>query len=112
MTFSHNGFQKAYNEVCIMEQLRGLPGIAELQDYGVGPQALCLVLRRYRCSLKDWRRQHAPAGLNPASLQLYLNVFVQVRDGRRGCHHPDKKAQRQCLLTPRNGHDCCFFQLY
>lgn len=64
-----------------MESLRGAPGIAELLDYGFGHQSLCLVLRCYRCSLKEWRRQHAAAGLKPQHLPLYLNIFQQVRCG-------------------------------
>lgn len=104
---SHNGFYKLYNEVAIMEALRGLHGVAALLDYGVGRRALCLVLRRYRCSLKEWRRRQAPQGLAPAALPLYLRAFGQVLRAagalqERNIVHHDLKCDN-VFVEPRLG---------
>ncbi|KAG2493918.1 hypothetical protein HYH03_007854 [Edaphochlamys debaryana] len=59
-----------YGEVAIMERFRGCEGICQLLDYGMHDDAYWIVMRRYRCSLAEWRGRQKPLSdlLPPASL--------------------------------------------
>lgn len=73
-----------FGEVSILERYRGCEGVCQLLDYGLQGRAFWLVMRRYRCSLAEWRaRQHA-APTQPAAALLYLRVLRQVRQGGPG----------------------------
>ncbi|KAL4458989.1 hypothetical protein ABPG75_013854 [Micractinium tetrahymenae] len=94
-------------EVSILEALSGCRQACQLYDYGVDPaaDAMFLVLKDYRCSLRQWRsRQPAsPAG----QLRLYYAVFAEVVSAvgallERGVVHFDLKCDN-CLLEPLPG---------
>lgn len=50
--------------------------VCRLYDYGCDDECLYLVLKDYRCSLKEWRGRHA--GDPARQLLLYLNVYLQA----------------------------------
>eukprot|EP00887_Chlorella_sp_A99_P006671 scaffold3.g6671.t1 len=94
-------------EVGVLTALAGCPAACALHDFGVDPgaEALALVLKSYRCSLKQWRaRQPAsPAG----QLRLYLSIFQEVVAAvaelqARGVVHFDLKCDN-VLLEPLPG---------
>src|SRR5438105_1905514 len=65
-----------FTEVAILERFKGQPAICQLYDYAIDADGIVLVLRCYRCSLKEWRnRQQGGAGPH---LRLYLAIFAQV----------------------------------
>ncbi|KAK9811788.1 hypothetical protein WJX72_010021 [[Myrmecia] bisecta] len=65
-----------FSEVAILERFRGQASICQLYDYGIDADSFVLVLRCYRCSLKEWRTRQPP-GPGP-QLRLYLALFAQV----------------------------------
>ena len=70
-----------YGEVLILERYRGCRGICQLVDYGLAPEAYWIVMKRYRCSLAEWRqRMHGVGGgpSNPGVAALYSAVLLQV----------------------------------
>jgi hypothetical protein len=67
-----------HSEVTILEALAGRPTACAMYDFGLDPgaDAMCLVLRDYRCSLKQWRARQA--GPPAAHLRLYYAIFREV----------------------------------
>jgi hypothetical protein len=58
----------------------GHPGVCQLLDYGLAPTGYWLVMRRYACSLAEWRMRQPPAtAQSPAALAMYLGVLQEVR---------------------------------
>ncbi|KAG2424575.1 hypothetical protein HXX76_014455 [Chlamydomonas incerta] len=49
-----------FGEVAIMERFRGHECICQLLDYGMHDDAYWIVMRRYRCSLAEWRQRQRP----------------------------------------------------
>ena len=97
-----------HSEVTILDTLAGRPSACKMFDFGLDPgaDALLLVLKDYRCSLKQWRAVQAadPA----AQLRLYYAVFreVVVAVGElldAGVIHFDLKCDN-ILLEPLPGH--------
>jgi serine/threonine protein kinase len=67
-----------HSEVTILDTLAGRPSACKMFDFGLDPgaDALLLVLKDYRCSLKQWRAvQPADPG---TQLRLYYAVFREV----------------------------------
>ncbi|KAL4536328.1 hypothetical protein Ndes2526A_g05859 [Nannochloris sp. 'desiccata'] len=67
-----------HSEVTILDTLTGRPSACKMFDFGLDPSAdaLLLVLKDYRCSLKQWR---AVQPADPAAqLRLYYSVFREV----------------------------------
>ncbi len=67
-----------HSEVTILDTLAGRPSACKMFDFGLDPgaDALLLVLKDYRCSLKQWR---AVQPSDPATqLRLYYAVFREV----------------------------------
>ena len=67
-----------HSEVTILDILAGRPASCQMFDFGLDPRAdaLLLVLKDYRCSLKQWRaaQPEDPA----AQLRLYYSVYREV----------------------------------
>lgn len=67
-----------HSEVTILECLAGRPSACEMYDYGLDPDsdAMILVLKDYRCSLKQWRAKQPadPSG----HLRLYYTIFREI----------------------------------
>eukprot|EP00798_Chlamydomonas_sp_ICE-L_P008348 gene8348-30948_t len=70
--------QDVYGELAILERFRGHPGICQLIDYGITGESYWIVMRRYRCSLAEWRLRQTQGPSNPASAVLYLSILQQV----------------------------------
>ena len=60
---------------------KGCRGICQLLDYGLADGAYWLVMRRYRCTLSDWRSKQRYGAECPTAVHLYLGVLLQVRGG-------------------------------
>lgn len=69
-----------FGEVSILERFRGAPGVCQLLDYGMANDAYWIVMRRYRCSLAEWRGRQRPLASPPAppAVRLYLALLAQV----------------------------------
>lgn len=67
-----------HSEVTILETLVGQPCACQMYDYGLDVEgdAMMLVLKDYRCSLKQWRAAQ-PAEPGPR-LRLYYAIFKEV----------------------------------
>lgn len=67
-----------HSEVTILDILHPSPLVCRMYDHGLDPGAdsLCLVLKDYRCNLRQWR---AAQPVNPhKQLSLYLSIFRDV----------------------------------
>ncbi|EFJ50375.1 hypothetical protein VOLCADRAFT_116901, partial [Volvox carteri f. nagariensis] len=84
-----------FGEVSVMERFRGHECICQLLDYGMHNDAYWLVMRRYRCSLAEWRGRQKPldepaaAAAAAAAARVYLSALSQVVDALRllASHH-------------------------
>jgi hypothetical protein len=64
--------------------VRGNPGVCQLLDVGLVPDAYWIVMPQYSCSLAQWRafpQQQPPS--QPQVAALYLAVLIQVGEGGR-----------------------------
>lgn len=92
----------AFSEVTLLESFAQSPSVCQLWDYGVEGDSFVLVLRRYACSLAQWRAALPP---DPAPhLRLYLSVFADVLRAVQTMHtanvvHFDLKCDN-VLLEP------------
>jgi hypothetical protein len=57
----------------------GQPGICQMLDYGMYNDAYWIVMRRYRCSLAEWRSRQKSNPPTPTAARMYLSIFLQVR---------------------------------
>ncbi|GFR48222.1 hypothetical protein Agub_g10082 [Astrephomene gubernaculifera] len=107
-----------FGEVTIMERFSGHDCICQLLDYGMHDDAYWIVMRRYRCSLAEWRARQRP--LNPATAgqaaavaataaaaRVFLSALSQVVDALRllASHnvvHFDLKCSN-VLIEPLSG---------
>ncbi|GLI60470.1 hypothetical protein VaNZ11_002628 [Volvox africanus] len=88
-----------FGEVSVMERFKGHECICQLLDYGMRDDAYWIVMRRYRCSLAEWRGRQKPlsdlraatggAAAVAAAARLYLSALTQVVDALRllASHH-------------------------
>ncbi|KXZ55089.1 hypothetical protein GPECTOR_3g244 [Gonium pectorale] len=89
-----------FGEVSIMERFTGHECICQLLDYGMHDDAYWIVMRRYRCSLADWRARQRPLGdaaappkPAPPSVRaaacVYLSALAQIVEALRllAAHH-------------------------
>lgn len=76
-----------YNEVALLERLRGTPGICQLYDYGVCATSAALVMKRYACSLRTWRDclPRDPFEQVRLYLRVFADVLAKVKVNRRRC---------------------------
>lgn len=49
--------------------------------------AYWIVMRRYRCSLAEWRTRQRAGPDNAAAARLYLTILAQVRSCLQACLH-------------------------
>lgn len=56
----------------------GVGSICQLLDYGLHTDAYWIVLKRYRCSLAEWRARQRATCAVPAAALLYLSILDQV----------------------------------
>lgn len=109
-----SGHQRArvsdvFAEVAAMERLAGSGVSCELLDYGIADGAYWLVLRRYECTLMEWREQHhspLPAALHP-HLSTFLHAYERcvascARMHACGVTHYDIKCDNILLRRERS----------
>ena len=86
--FERCALPDTFGEVAILERYKGCTGICQLLDYGLVQEAYWVVMKRYRCSLAEWRaKQNPPFGSaggsrggvgGPAFIALLLSILLQV----------------------------------
>ena len=74
-----------FSEVAILEQLSLKDNICQLYDYGIDSDSFYLVLKHYRCSLKQWRERQSQQP--EKQLALYINIFKQILQGVKVSRH-------------------------
>lgn len=77
-----------FTEILVLDAYKDDKRICKLYDYGVSEEHYWVIMRFYRCSLKEWRlRQTRPLSEN---LVLYLNIFSRVLETMKICIKGDK----------------------
>jgi serine/threonine protein kinase len=77
-----------FTEILVLDAYKDDKRICKLYDYGVSEEHYWVIMRFYRCSLKEWRlRQTRPFADN---LMLYLNIFSRVLETMKICIKGDK----------------------
>ena len=62
-----------FNEVLILDKFRHEGGICRLYDYGVDAENYYIVMKMYRCNLRQWRlNDRRPLH---QQLPIYLHIF-------------------------------------
>lgn len=62
-----------FTEILILDKHKLDPRCCHLYDYGVDGESYWIIMKSYKCSLKEWRsRQSAPF---TANLPLYLSIY-------------------------------------
>lgn len=94
-----------YSEVSIVEQFHGRRCISQLYDFGVTHDSLYMVMKEYKCSLRDWRKKLPPKC--PRAIRLFLRIFRNVVEAVKVLHesnvvHFDLKCSN-VLLDPLPG---------
>ena len=65
-----------FDEVLILDKFKLDPRISHVYDYGTDDDYYWIVMKKYKCSLKHWRKkQTAPLTQN---LALYLNIYMNI----------------------------------
>lgn len=104
---------KVFQEVEVMERLRGVPGTVPLLDFGRGRDHLYLILPRYDCSLKVWRMKLGDE--NALAFKWCLLIFQEVLKRVRILHankviHFDLKGDN-ILLKSKEGKEAHMWML-
>lgn len=73
--------------MAILEQLALKDNICQLYDYGIDSDSFYLVMKHYRCSLKQWRERQSQQP--ERQLALYINIFKQILQGVKVSRHMD-----------------------
>eukprot|EP01087_Luapelamoeba_hula_P014048 TRINITY_DN4056_c1_g1_i1.p1 TRINITY_DN4056_c1_g1~~TRINITY_DN4056_c1_g1_i1.p1 ORF type:complete len:3194 (-),score=531.19 TRINITY_DN4056_c1_g1_i1:7-9588(-) len=72
-----------FTEIFILDSLRHDDRICHTYDFGVSEEYYWIMMKCYRCSLKDWRlRQTRPLSAN---LRLYCNIFMMILNVMKVC---------------------------
>ena len=74
-----------FSEVAILEQLALKDNICQLYDYGIDSDSFYLVMKHYRCSLKQWRERQSQQP--DKQLALYISIFNQILQGVKVSRH-------------------------
>ncbi|KAG1675247.1 hypothetical protein FOA52_016278 [Chlamydomonas sp. UWO 241] len=96
-----------FGEILILERFKGCPGICQMIDYGLTPEAYWIVMKRYRCSLAEWRTRQVAGPIDARAAALYLAVLLQVVRAlqllsRDAIVHFDLKCSN-VLIEPHDG---------
>lgn len=66
-----------FTEILILDKFKQDMRCCHQYDYGVDGESYWIIMKSYKCSLKEWRLRQGPATL-AQSLPLYLNIFLSV----------------------------------
>jgi hypothetical protein len=93
-----------FTEILILDRFKRDTRVSHTYDFGTDDEYYWIIMKRYKCSLKEWRRkQIAPLAQN---LSLYLNVYMNVLNTfqfltENGVNHFDVKCDN-FLIQPLN----------
>ena len=81
--FEHCALPDIFSEVTILERYKDRAGICQIIDYGLAQESYWVVMKRYRCSLAEWRAKQQQGsvlskGSNPSVTSLLLSILLQV----------------------------------
>ena len=100
-------FVEFYSEASIHDCLKNHPKACQMVDYGLdlSSDAMVLVLKEYKCSLKQWRMEQKEA--TETRLPIYWMIFREILSGcidllESGVVHFDLKCDN-VLLEPLDG---------
>ena len=98
-----------FGEISIMERYKGVSSICQLIDYGISfsGESYWIVMKKYRCSLSEWRLKQPKGGLGSTRGALYLSVLDQIIDAllilsKDSVVHFDLKGSN-VLIDPNHG---------
>ena len=91
-----------FSEIASLQEFRGEQCATTLHDYGVDDSNYYIVMRRYNCSLREWREKQT-GSLNE-NIPLYLHVFKELLQAVEVTHshnvtHYDLKCDNFMLDT-------------
>eukprot|EP00026_Physarum_polycephalum_P001048 Phypoly_transcript_01049.p1 GENE.Phypoly_transcript_01049~~Phypoly_transcript_01049.p1 ORF type:complete len:1112 (+),score=220.65 Phypoly_transcript_01049:278-3613(+) len=66
-----------FTEILILDKFKNDPRCCHLYDYGVDNDSYWIVMKSYKCSLKEWRLRQTQTSFAQA-LPLYLNIFNNI----------------------------------
>ena len=76
-----------FTEITCLEEFRLEKCVTDLYDYGVDKQSYYIVMKKYACSLGDWRRkQGSSIEVFRKNLSLYISIFHQILKALRTIH--------------------------
>ena len=64
-----------FTEITCLEELRLEPCVSDLYDYGLSGGSYYIIMKRYTCSLRQWRLNQTKS-LNE-NLSLYLSIYKE-----------------------------------
>lgn len=65
-----------FTEITCLEEFRLEKCVTDLYDYGVGKQSYYIVMKKYTCSLGEWRRrQGSSIEVFRQNLGLYITIY-------------------------------------
>lgn len=65
-----------FTEITCLEEFRLEPCVTDLYDYGVDSNSYYIVMKRYTCSLSEWRKRQKPSFEDNKG--LYLSVYREI----------------------------------
>ena len=95
-----------FTEITCLEELRLEPFVSDLYDYGLDQNSYYIVMKRYSCSLRQWRLQQTKS-LNE-NLSLYLSIYKEFLKSLMTIHshnvtHYDIKCDNVFLDINQSG---------
>ncbi len=107
MTFPNSIYDRCvlhdiFSEIASLQEFRGESCATTLHDYGVDDNNYYIVMKKYTCSLREWRSKQT--GTLAENMQLYLHVFREVLSAVEVTHshnvtHYDIKCDNFMLET-------------
>jgi len=97
-----------FNEIASLQELRAEQCTTTLHDYGVDDGSYYLIMKRYACSLREWRLKQS--GTLQDNISVYLHIFKQVLKAVEVTHshnvtHYDLKCDNFMLDPPSTEDD-------
>ena len=66
-----------FSEITCLDNFRLEPKVTDLFDFGVTESSYVIIMKKYKASLRNWRREQPPCNGFP-KFPLLLNIFKQV----------------------------------
>ena len=76
-----------FTEITCLEEFRLEKCVTDLYDYGVDKQSYYIVMKKYTCSLGEWRRRQGnDIAVFQQNLGLYVSIYNKVLKSLRAIH--------------------------